>query len=622
MKSYVQIEGLTKSYGDRLLFGDVTLGVYEGDKIGIIAKNGAGKTTFLRCVAGLEQYDSGTVTFRNGLKVAMLEQQPTFEPTSTVVEACLSNAGEAACAISAYEKATLSGDSEALAAAISQMDATRAWDYEERVKQTLTQLRITNFLQPVGELSGGQVKRLAIAGIVLAEPDLILLDEPTNHLDIEIIEWLEDYLKRSRATLLMVTHDRYFLDRVCNSILEIDQHEVFTYAGNYDYYLAKRQERLNAQNAELARVRNLLRTELDWMRRQPQARAGKAKYRIDAFYELDRRSRVQRDDRTVRLENSSSRIGNKIFEAVDVCKSFDNRVILDNFNYVFARYEKVGIVGANGVGKTTFVRLLQGELSPDSGYFDVGETVKFGYYSQEGIKFNESDKVIDAVRRVAEVVVFDERTRYTASQFLQMFLFTPETQQNYIAKLSGGERRRLYLATVLMRNPNFLILDEPTNDLDIVTLTVLEDYYLQKFKGCLIIISHDRFFMDRTVDHLFVFEGEGRVLDFPGNYSDYREWSTARKAAEAAKVRVETPQQPKRQQTQSNRKTFKERMEFEQLTDEIARLEAEKADIETLLSSGELTDYREITEKSERVEQITARLDEAEMRWLELSEKD
>ena len=621
MKSYVQIEGLTKSYGDRLLFGDVTLGVYEGDKIGIIAKNGAGKTTFLRCVAGLEQYDSGTVTFRNGLKVAMLEQQPTCEPTSTVVEACLSNAGEAACAISAYEKATLSGDSEALAAAISQMDATRAWDYEERVKQTLTQLRITNFLQPVGELSGGQVKRLAIAGIVLAEPDLILLDEPTNHLDIEIIEWLEDYLKRSRATLLMVTHDRYFLDRVCNSILEIDQREVFTYAGNYDYYLAKRQERLNAQNAELARVRNLLRTELDWMRRQPQARAGKAKYRIDAFYELDRRSRVQRDDRTVRLENSSSRIGNKIFEAVDVCKSFDNRVILDNFNYVFARYEKVGIVGANGVGKTTFVRLLQGELSPDSGYFDVGETVKFGYYSQEGIKFNESDKVIDAVRRVAEVVVFDERTRYTASQFLQMFLFTPETQQNYIAKLSGGERRRLYLATVLMRNPNFLILDEPTNDLDIVTLTVLEDY-LQKFKGCLIIISHDRFFMDRTVDHLFVFEGEGRVLDFPGNYSDYREWSTARKAAEAAKVRVETPQQPKRQQTQSNRKTFKERMEFEQLTDEIARLEAEKADIETLLSSGELTDYREITEKSERVEQITARLDEAEMRWLELSEKD
>ena len=396
---------------------------------------------------------------------------------------------------------------------------------------------------------------------------------------------------------------------------------MFTYAGNYDYYLAKRQERLNAQNAELARVRNLLRTELDWMRRQPQARAGKAKYRIDAFYELDRRSRVQRDDRSVRLENSSSRIGNKIFEAVDVCKSFDNRVILDNFNYVFARYEKVGIVGANGVGKTTFVRLLQGELSPDSGYFDVGETVKFGYYSQEGIKFNESDKVIDAVRRVAEVVVFDERTRYTASQFLQMFLFTPETQQNYIAKLSGGERRRLYLATVLMRNPNFLILDEPTNDLDIVTLTVLEDY-LQKFKGCLIIISHDRFFMDRTVDHLFVFEGEGRVLDFPGNYSDYREWSTARKAAEAAKVRVETPQQPKRQQTQSNRKTFKERMEFEQLTDEIARLEAEKADIETLLSSGELTDYREITEKSERVEQITARLDEAEMRWLELSEKD
>ena len=621
MKSYVQIEGLTKSYGDRLLFGDVTLGVYEGDKIGIIAKNGAGKTTFLRCVAGLEQYDSGTVTVRNGLKVAMLEQQPTFEPTSTVVEACLSNAGEAACAISAYEKATLSGDSEALAAAISQMDATRAWDYEERVKQTLTQLRITNFLQPVGELSGGQVKRLAIAGIVLAEPDLILLDEPTNHLDIEIIEWLEDYLKRSRATLLMVTHDRYFLDRVCNSILEIDQREVFTYAGNYDYYLAKRQERLNAQNAELARVRNLLRTELDWMRRQPQARAGKAKYRIDAFYELDRRSRVQRDDRTVRLENSSSRIGNKIFEAVDVCKSFDNRVILDNFNYVFARYEKVGIVGANGVGKTTFVRLLQGELSPDSGYFDVGETVKFGYYSQEGIKCHESDKVIDAVRRVAEVVVFDERTRYTASQFLQMFLFTPETQQNYIAKLSGGERRRLYLATVLMRNPNFLILDEPTNDLDIVTLTVLEDY-LQKFKGCLIIISHDRFFMDRTVDHLFVFEGEGRVLDFPGNYSDYREWSTARKAAEAAKVRVETPQQPKRQQTQSNRKTFKERMEFEQLTDEIARLEAEKADIETLLSSGELTDYREITEKSERVEQITARLDEAEMRWLELSEKD
>ena len=483
MKSFLQIEGLTKSFGDRVLLDNITFGLYEGDKVGLIAKNGTGKTTLLRIIAGLEPYDEGKVVFRNDLRVAYLPQLPELDPSLSVLEACLSLSDKSTNAIRNYERAIESGDADEISSAIHEMDTVGVWDYEERIKQILSQLKITQLNQPVKELSGGQIKRVALAKVIINEPELLILDEPTNHLDIEMIEWLEDYLKRSRISLLMVTHDRYFLDKVCTKIIEIDMRQIYTYEGNYDYYLSKREERISAQDAELAKVKNLLRTELDWMRRQPQARGSKAKYRIDAFYELDKKSKFRRDDSTVELNVKSSYIGSKIFEAHDVCKKFDDLVILKDFNYIFARYEKLGIVGNNGVGKSTFIKLLLGLEKPDSGYFDIGETVKFGYYSQDGIQFNEEEKVIDAVKKIAEVIVFDEKTKYTASQFLQLFLFTPETQQKYIYKLSGGEKRRLYLATVLMKKPNFLILDEPTNDLDIVTLGILEDY-LQKLCNC------------------------------------------------------------------------------------------------------------------------------------------
>lgn len=618
MNSYLQIEGVSKSFGDKLLFEDVTFGIFEGDKVGLIAKNGMGKTTLLRIIAGEEVADSGNIVFHNGLRIGFLQQMPEFAPEMTVIEACLFSNDSVSSAISKYELALVSGDGDAIEKAMAEMDATNAWTFEDRVRQILGQLNITNFDQHVGQLSGGQLKRVAIANMVISEPDFLILDEPTNHLDVEVIEWLEDYLKRSRATLLMVTHDRYFLDRVCTKIIEIDSCQVYSYDGNYDYYLAKREERISAQNAELAKVKNLLRTELDWMRRQPQARGTKAKYRIDAFYELDRKSKVRRDDDNVTLNVNASYIGNKIFEAKDVCKRFGDKVILDNFNYILTRYEKLGIVGSNGVGKTTFVKLLLGEEAPDSGCFDVGETVKFGYYSQKGIEFNEQEKVIDAVKKFAEVIVFDEKTKYTASQFLKLFLFSPEKQQNYIYKLSGGEKRRLYLATVLMQNPNFLILDEPTNDLDIVTLGILEEY-LQAFKGCLIIISHDRFFMDRTIEHLFAFEGDGKIIDFPGNYSDFRDWKRL-KATEEAKPAKEKNNW-KGDRPKSNKRTYNENREFEALSKEIEELEREKAEIEKLLA-GEVTDYEKISELSNRMGEIRDRLDEAEMRWLELSEKE
>ena len=594
------------------------LSIFEGDKVGLIAKNGMGKTTLLRIIAGEEVADSGNIVFHNGLRIGFLQQMPEFAPEMTVIEACLFSNDSVSSAISKYELALVSGDGDAIEKAMAEMDAADAWTFEDRVRQILGQLNITNFDQHVGQLSGGQLKRVAIANMVISEPDFLILDEPTNHLDVEVIEWLEDYLKRSRATLLMVTHDRYFLDRVCTKIIEIDSCQVYSYDGNYDYYLAKREERISAQNAELAKVKNLLRTELDWMRRQPQARGTKAKFRIDAFYELDKKSKVRRDDDNVTLNVNASYIGNKIFEAKDVCKRFGDKVILDNFNYIFARYEKLGIVGSNGVGKTTFVKLLLGEEAPDSGCFDVGETVKFGYYSQKGIEFNEQEKVIDAVKKFAEVIVFDEKTKYTASQFLKLFLFSPEKQQNYIYKLSGGEKRRLYLATVLMQNPNFLILDEPTNDLDIVTLGILEEY-LQAFKGCLIIISHDRFFMDRTIEHLFAFEGDGKIIDFPGNYSDFRDWKRL-KATEEAKPAKEKNNW-KGDRPKSNKRTYNENREFEALSKEIEELEREKAEIEKLLA-GEVTDYEKISELSNRMGEIRDRLDEAEMRWLELSEKE
>lgn len=622
MKSFLQVENLSKSFGDKVLFSDVTFGIYEGDKIGLIAKNGAGKTTLLRIVAGAEAYDSGEVTYRNGLRVAYLAQLPELDGQLPVADACMSLGGEAVEAVREYEAATASGDSARLERAMQRMDASGGWTYEDRMRQVLTQLKISDLSQRVGELSGGQQKRVALAKVILDEPELLILDEPTNHLDIDMIEWLEDYLSRSRVALLMVTHDRYFLDKVCSKILEIDEQKIYAYEGNYDYYLAKREERISAQNAELLRVKNLLRTELEWMRRQPQARGTKAKYRIDAFYALDAKSKERRNDSSVRLKGGASYIGSKIFEAIDVSKRYGDKVILRNFEYVFARYEKVGIVGGNGVGKSTFVKLLLGLEQPDSGRFDVGETVKFGYYSQEGIRFDEQEKVIDAVRKIAEVVVIDEKTRYTASQFLQFFLFPPATQQNYIYKLSGGEKRRLYLATVLMKTPNFLILDEPTNDLDITTLGILEEY-IAKFKGCVIVVSHDRFFLDRTVDHLFVFEGDGIVRDFPGSYSDYRSWRRERdteKANAEAEKKSSAANSWKPRREKSDKMTFKERKEFESLAGEIADLEKEKREIEEMLNSGNLG-VEELTQKSQRISEVLSLLDEKEMRWLELSEK-
>ncbi len=620
MKSFLQIENLTKSFGDRVLFSGVTFGVYEGDKIGLIAKNGSGKTTLLRIIAGEEPYDSGDLVFRNDLRVGYLKQLPELDANLSVIDACLTVDDDATVAIRAYEQAVASGDADALAKAMQLMDASSAWDYEDRIRQILTQLKITDMNQPVGQLSGGQIKRVALAKVIINEPELLILDEPTNHLDIDMIEWLENYLQRSRMAILMVTHDRYFLDKICSKIVEIDSREVFSYSGNYDYYLEKREERLSAQSAELAKVKNLLRTELDWMRRQPQARGSKAKYRIDAFHELSRRSKVRRDDSEVQLNVKSTYIGSKIFDAVDVSKSYGDKTILNGFEYTFARYEKVGIVGNNGVGKSTFIKLLLGLEKPDSGHFDIGETVKFGYYSQDGIKFNEQDKVIDAVRKIAEVVVLDAKTRYTASQFLQLFLFSPETQQNYIYKLSGGEKRRLYLATVLMRTPNFLILDEPTNDLDITTLGILEEY-ICKFKGCVIIVSHDRFFLDRTVDHLFVFEGDGVVKDFPGNYSDYRDWRIQQKKEEEKPKRKEEQKAVRTPRSNANKMSFKEKKEFEALSAEIASLEDEKKQIESDLSGGTVS-MDEITAKSQRMQEIINLLDEKEMRWLELSEKE
>ena len=622
MVSYLQVENLTKSFGDLLLFQNISFGVAQGQRIGLVAKNGSGKTTLLNILAGKEGYDGGQITYRRDLRVGYLEQSPVYPEELTVLEACFSHGNAVAEVIKEYERCMATPGNPGLDVLLEQMEHEKAWDYERQVKQILSQLKIRDFNQQVKHLSGGQLKRVALANVLITEPDLLILDEPTNHLDLDMTEWLEGYLSRSKLSLLMVTHDRYFLDKVCSKILEIDERKIYAYEGNYDYYLAKREERISAQNAELLRVKNLLRTELEWMRRQPQARGTKAKYRIDAFYALDAKSRERRNDSSVRLKGGASYIGSKIFEAIDVSKRYGDKVILRNFEYVFARYEKVGIVGGNGVGKSTFVKLLLGLEQPDSGRFDVGETVKFGYYSQEGIRFDEQEKVIDAVRKIAEVVVIDEKTRYTASQFLQFFLFPPAAQQNYIYKLSGGEKRRLYLATVLMKTPNFLILDEPTNDLDITTLGILEEY-IAKFKGCVIVVSHDRFFLDRTVDHLFVFEGDGIVRDFPGSYSDYRSWRRERDAEKAnaeAEKKSSAANSWKPRREKSDKMTFKERKEFESLAGEIANLEKEKREIEEMLNSGNLG-VEELTQKSQRISEVLALLDEKEMRWLELSEK-
>lgn len=587
-KPVLDVQNLTKRFGAKVLFEDISFSIAEGQRVGLIAQNGTGKSTLLAILTGEEGKDGGEVIYRNGLRVACLVQSPHFDPKETVLDACFNHHGD-----------------------------------EEKVlkaKQILTQLKITNLNQPMGELSGGQQKRVALANTLITEPDFLILDEPTNHLDLEMIEWLEGFLSRGNKTLLMVTHDRYFLDRVCNLIVELDNNTIFTYQGSYAYYLEKRQARLDNARAEVQHANNLYRRELDWMRRQPQARGHKAKYREDAFYELEAKAKQRIEERQVRLKSNNVYIGSKIFECQYVSKAWSaEKVILRDFYYNFARFEKMGIVGNNGTGKSTFIKMLLGEVQPDGGRFDIGETVRFGYFSQEGLQFDEQKKVIDIVTDIAEYVDLGGGRHLSASQFLQHFMFSPEEQYNYVYKLSGGEKRKLYLCTVLMRNPNFLVLDEPTNDLDIKTLQVLEEY-LQDFPGCVIIVSHDRYFMDKVVDHLLVFKGDGEVQDFPGNYTQYRQWSQLASQTEAKATPTEKKEKPTTYRNDTKRKlTYKEKIEFEQLENDIAALEAEQAEIEQSLSSGDLS-VEEITEKSKRLPVLKDELDEKSMRWLELSE--
>ena len=586
-KPVLDVQNLTKRFGAKVLFENISFAIAEGQRVGLIAQNGTGKSTLLSILMGEEGKDGGEVIYRNGLRVACLVQSPTFDPKETVLDACFNHHGD-----------------------------------EEKVlkaKQILTQLKIADLNQPMGELSGGQQKRVALANTLITEPDFLILDEPTNHLDLEMIEWLEGFLSRGNKTLLMVTHDRYFLDRVCNLIVELDNNTIYTYQGNYAYYLEKRQARLDNARAEVQHANNLYRRELDWMRRQPQARGHKAKYREDAFYELEAKAKQRIEERQVRLKSSNVYIGSKIFECQYVSKAWSpEKVILHDFYYNFARFEKMGIVGNNGTGKSTFIKMLLGEVQPDGGRFDIGETVRFGYFSQEGLKFDEQKKVIDVVTDIAEYIDLGSGRHLSASQFLQHFMFSPEEQYNYVYKLSGGEKRKLYLCTVLMRNPNFLVLDEPTNDLDIKTLQVLEEY-LQDFPGCVIIVSHDRYFMDKVVDHLLVFKGGGEVQDFPGNYTQYRQWSQLSSQAESKAAPVEKKEKPAYRNETKRKLTYKEKTEFEQLGKDIAALEAEQAEIEAQLSSGTLS-VAEITEKSKRLPMLKDELDEKSMRWLELSE--
>ena len=626
MISYIQVENLTKSFGDKRLFDGISFGISNNQRVALIASNGAGKTTLLNILADLESPDAGTISYKKDLRIGYLEQSPDFPAELSVIDACLQSDNEIVRTIADYEHAMLHPEKAEMTEILAKMDILKAWDYETRIKQILGKLRITDFEQKIGELSGGQLKRVSLANVLISEPELLILDEPTNHLDLEMVEWLEDFLKRSSMALLMVTHDRYFLDRVCTDILELDNQMLFIYSGNYSYYLEKRQERIDNFNAETASAQNIYRRELEWMRSTPQARTGKSKGRIDRFYDIEERAKQRMVNENVKLAVKASYLGSKIFEAKYISKAYGDLKILDNFYYNFARYEKLGIVGKNGTGKTTFLKILLGDVKPDSGSVDIGETVRFGYYSQEGLNFNEEMKVIDVVRDIAEEVDLGNGKKMTASQFLNYFLFVPEKQHNYVYKLSGGEKRRLHLCTVLMQNPNFLILDEPTNDLDIVTLNILEDY-LQTFKGCVIVVSHDRYFMDKVVDHLFVFEGDAVVRDFPGNYTQYRE-SLDQKKEQATKSKEETKSQETRVKSQDNQErkesvrklTFNEKREFEALEKEIPKLEKEKAEIENKLSSGEITDSDEIIKLSERFSDLTELLDEKEMRWLELSE--
>ncbi len=624
MVCYLQVENLTKSYGELVMFDRISFAINEGERIALIARNGAGKSTLLNLIAGRDSADEGTITPRRDLRVAYLEQDPSFDPALTVLEASLGANRDDARVIATYERAIADPTGEGLQEAMAEMDARGLWDREQRVKQILSRLRIDDFGQRVGTLSGGQLKRVALASVLLSECDLLILDEPTNHLDTEMTEWLEEYLTSSRSALLMVTHDRYFLDRVCSDILELEERRLYHYHGNYSYYLAKRQERIDAAAAQRESDENRYRHELEWIRRQPQARATKAQARIDAFYDLKDRLQTTRTQRAVRLEVQAGRIGTKIFEAKEVCKSYGEKRILDHFNYNFARYEKLCIVGDNGCGKSTFLRLLMGLEQPNSGTIEVGESVRFGYYSQQGLEFDPSKRVIDIAHDIAREVDLGDGRRLSASQFLHHFLFLPEQQYNYIAKLSGGERKRLYLCTVLMRNPNFLVLDEPTNDLDIMTLGVLEEY-LRAFRGCVIVVSHDRYFVDKVADHLLVFCGDGEIKDFAGNYSEYlvwkRDFEAARRAAATAEEQRNRPtEESRRQKPASKRLSFREQQEFAALDAEIPALESEKAELEALLSSGTLP-HEELTRTAERIGTLIDEIDEKTMRWLELSER-
>jgi len=612
------------------LFENISFGISDSQRVALIAKNGAGKTTLLSILSGDEDYQSGSIAFRRDLRIGYLRQDPMFLPELTVLEACFTAENEVTELIKEYEKLTLhfSDESHTVDAkryewVLGRMEELKAWDYETRIKQILGNLKITDIEQKIGHLSGGQLKRVALANVLIAEPDLLILDEPTNHLDLEMVEWLENFLKNSKMALLMVTHDRYFLDRVCSDILEIDQNQLFVYKGNYSYYLEKRQERIANFTVETERANNLYRKELEWMRRQPQARATKARSRVEAFAEIEQRAKQRREENNVALEVKASYLGSKIFEAKYISKAYGDKVLVDNFYYNFSRYEKMGIVGKNGTGKSTFLKMLLGEVQPDSGSFDVGQTVSFGYYSQDGLQFDNQMKVIDVVREFAEEISLGNGRKLSASQFLQLFLFAPEVQYNYVSKLSGGERRRLYLCTVLIRNPNFLVLDEPTNDLDIATLNVLEEY-LQGFKGCVIVVSHDRYFMDKVVDHLLAFEGDGKIKDYPGNYTDYREWKQLQEAQEQEerdnlKVKIEKDKPIRVPVNKAPKMSFREKREFETLEKEIALLEKEKREIEHTLSNN-LTDSNLIISLSDRIGVIISLIDEKSFRWLELSE--
>ena len=620
MISYLQVENLTKYWGESPLFDGISFSVSEGQKVAMIAKNGAGKSTLMDIIAGLETPDSGKSTLSNDISIGYLRQNPDLNPEDTVLEAAFNSNGELIQAAKNYEKALESHDPHLLDDAMERMNVLNAWDFELRIKQILTQLKITDVNQQIKFLSGGQKKRVALAHILIDEPDFLILDEPTNHLDLEMIEWLEKYLEKVKGTLFMVTHDRYFLDRVCNEIIELEDNTIYKYKGNYSYYVEKREERISSMNAEIDRAKNLFRTELEWLRKMPQARSHKSKYRTEAAYKLQEKASQRRVEDEVELTVQGKRLGSKILNVKSLCKSFDDLVILDKFSYNFARLEKIGIIGKNGSGKTTVLNMLTGALQPDSGTIDVGETISFGYYRQDGISFNPGDRVIDVIKEIAEVVDMGNGNKMTASQFLNYFLFPPESQFNFVEKLSGGEKRRLYLCTILMRNPNFLILDEPTNDLDIMTLNVLEDY-LRNFQGCAIVVSHDRFFMDKIVDHLFVFEGDGLIKDFPGNYSDYRDWIDAKEKEQRVPEKKEKVVKPKPVKEGNRKLSFNDKRELEQLEDDIALLEEEKSVIESAMNSGDCP-TEELVIKSQRHGEIRDLLDDKELRWLELSDQE